>query len=130
MSEPGAPAPTGVPELALRAAGLVVAVWGAVLLALVGAFLTPLRFGGVLIPVSIPLAIAGNLVLTWFVGSTTGRRGLALVPGLAWVGLSLVAAGRTTEGDLLVTNWVGPVAVLAGAATLGLGLFRGSRGRA
>lgn len=128
MSSPSAPPPTGVPELVLRAVGLTVAVWGAVLLALIGAFLTPLRLGGVLVPVSIPLAVAGNLGLIWFVRITTGWRGLVLVPGLVWVAVLLLASGRTTEGDLLVANWVGPVSLLAGATTVGLTLLR-DRGR-
>jgi hypothetical protein len=119
---PPAPPPT-LPELAVRAAGLVIAIWAAVLLALFGAILTPLRLGGALVPVSIPLAVAGNLALVWFVEVTTGRRGLALVPGLAWVAVTLVAGGRTTEGDLLIVNWVGPVSLLAGGATLALALF-------
>jgi hypothetical protein len=124
VSLPPAPPPTGTPELALRAAGLIVAVWGAVLLALAGAFLTPLRVGDVLVPVSIPLAVAGNLGLIWFVRFTTGWRGLALVPGLVWVAVLLLASGRTSEGDLIAANWVGPVSLLAGAATVGVTLLR------
>ena len=53
-------------DLAVRAAGALVALWGAVLLAAIGAFLTPLRLGATLIPVSVLLAIVGNGALIWF----------------------------------------------------------------
>jgi hypothetical protein len=114
------PAERGWLDLFLRIAGAVVALWGAVLLAIAGAFLTPFRVGTVLVPVSVLLAVAGNAVLVWFARRTTGHKFLTVAPGLVWLGVTFLALDRTDEGDLVLyqQNWVSMVYLLAGAATV------------
>ena len=68
-------------DAALRGAGAAVAAWGAVVLAVYGAFITPLRVGTVLVPVALVFAVVGNLMLIWFAHEVTRNRWLALVPG-------------------------------------------------
>jgi hypothetical protein len=58
-TEPPADSDPDRHEIWLKAGGLVVGCLGAVLLAVAGAFLTPLRVGGVLVPVVLPLVVAG-----------------------------------------------------------------------
>lgn len=113
-------------ELALRAGGTVVAVWAAVLLALVGAFLTPARLGGVLVPVSVLLAIVGNIAVMRFAYVTTRRRLLAVLPGVVWIVVAFVASTGTAEGDIVLSsaNWVGPAYLLAGSATVAICAYR------
>jgi hypothetical protein len=113
-------------DLALRIAGSVVAVWGAALLGVVGALFTPVRVSGQLVPVSVLLAIGGNLGLMWFAYVTTARRGLALLPGAVWIVVAFVASTGTREGDVVISsrNWVGSVYLLAGTATIGLTAYR------
>jgi Na+-translocating ferredoxin:NAD+ oxidoreductase RnfD subunit len=107
-------------DLFLRIAGAVVSLWGAVLLAIAGAFLTPFRVGTVLVPVSVLLAVAGNAVLVWLARRTTGHKFLTVAPGLVWLGVTFLALDRTNEGDLVLyqQNWVSLVYLLAGAATV------------
>jgi hypothetical protein len=124
---PLAPAdPTPRQELLLRIAGTAVGVWGAVLLALLGAFLTPFRIGGVLVPVSLVLAIAGTWLLISFTFDVTRHRFLALVPGLVWLMISFAGANRTTEGDLVLSqgNWVATVYLFAGAIAISVAAYR------
>lgn len=113
-------------DLAVRIAGGLVAVAGGLVTAVVEVFLTPLRIDGVRLPVSILLAIAGNLVLVWFTYRTTGRRGMVVLPFLVWMVVMIRASGRTAEGDLLLTgdNWVGLVTIFAGTAAFAVGGYR------
>jgi hypothetical protein len=69
------------------------------------------------LPLALVLAVAGNAALAWFTREVTGRTLAVLAPFVVWVGLMLVAAGRTREGDLVLTgnNWVGLVTMFAGA---------------
>jgi len=48
------------------------------------------------------------------------------LPALVWVGLMMIAASRTTEGDVLLgaNNWVGLVMIAAGSLTFGVVGFR------
>ena len=110
----------------LRWVGAAVAVWGAVLIATFGAFITPWRVGTVLVPVALPLAVLGNAALIRFAYRVTRNKFLGLLPGLVWVVVSFVASARTTEGDLVLyqSNWVATVYLLAGAATVGVAAYR------
>jgi hypothetical protein len=133
---PGVPPPRGAPrpyrpddkvlDVLLRIAGAVVAVWGGVLLGTYATFLTAYRIGTVLVPVSLVLAVAGNLALIWFAYLTTGNKWLALLPGLVWAALSFVGATRTSEGDLVLyqSNWVGTVYLFAGSITVAVAAYR------
>jgi hypothetical protein len=111
---------------AVRWAGAAVAVWGGAVLGAFGAFATAYRVGTVLVPVALLFAVFGNAVLIRFAHRVTGRRFLALLPGLVWITLSFVASSRTTEGDLVLyqSNWVATVYLLAGSATVGLMAYR------
>jgi hypothetical protein len=85
-----------------------------------GAFLTPFRVHGTLVPISLVIALGGNIAVIWFAHTVTGNRGLALVPGAVWLVLSFLASSRTSAGDLLLIggDWVasaylvcGPIAI-------------------
>jgi hypothetical protein len=107
-------------DLAISVGAVVVSVWAAVVIAIVGAFLTPFRIGGHVVPLSLFLVVGGNAAVVWFAYSVTGRRSLALLPGLVWVGVSLLAASRTTEGDLVLIqgNWVATVYLVVGSLAI------------
>lgn len=113
-------------DLAVRVGGTVVGIWGGVLLAFYGAFLVGFRIGGVLVPISLLLAVGGNVLLIWFTFEATRHKFLALLPSLIWVVLSFLASTRTTEGDLVLvdSNWVSVVYLLAGSVTIGLVAYR------
>jgi cytochrome c oxidase subunit IV len=110
----------------LRIIGLVVAIWGAVLLSSYGAFMTPYRVGGTLVPVAILLAVGGNAGLIWYAYHVTGWRRLSLLPGIVWIVASFQWSARTGEGDLVLTtsNWVGTVYLVSGWATIFFAAYR------
>ncbi|TDB72644.1 hypothetical protein [Micromonospora sp. KC723] len=113
-------------DLALRVAGGIVSAVGGVLAAVLGLVLTPVRVGGHLIGVSVPVTIAAAIVLSWFAYATVGRKWALALPALPWFALTAVAAVRTAEGDLLLTgdNWVGLAMITAGAMTFAVMAFR------
>jgi hypothetical protein len=47
-----------------------------------------------------------------------------LLPGIVWFALSFLGAERTTEGDLILYNWVATVYIYAGAITVGVAAYR------
>jgi hypothetical protein len=110
----------------LRLAGLLVACLGALLVAVLCAFLTPFRIGSFLVPVSLVLVVAGLTAVTRFAHTVTDHVGLSLIPGVLWLVLSLVLSVRTSEGDLVLisTNWVATVYLLVGSVTIGVLAFR------
>lgn len=124
------PVPPGrwvrVVDLALRVAGGGLAVFGGVLTAVVEIVLAGLRLGDQLIGVSVPLAVVANIALGWFAHTTVGRRWAVVLPALPWFAMMVVAAGRTDEGDVLLTgdNWVGLAMIVAGAMTFAVLGFR------
>jgi hypothetical protein len=83
---------------ALLVAGL--AAW----LALVEVFWLPLRVAGVLVPVSVVAAVAGNLLLVPLAARLTGSRVLAALPALVWLTVAVAASIRRPEGDLVITG--------------------------
>jgi hypothetical protein len=83
---------------ALLVAGL--AAW----LALVEVFWLPLRVAGVLVPVSVVAAVAGNLLLVPLAAWLTGSRVLAALPALVWLTVAVAASIRRPEGDLVITG--------------------------
>jgi hypothetical protein len=113
-------------DLGLKGLGAAIAVWGALVLAAYGAFISAFRVGALLVPVAVPIAIVGNAALIWFAYRVTGHKFLGLLPGLLWVAVSFVWSSRTTEGDLVLyqSNWVATVYLLAGSATIGLCAYR------
>ncbi len=77
----------------------LVAAWAA----LVEVLWLPLRIGGVAVPVSIPAALAVNLLLVVLTHRLTGSRVAAVLPAVAWLVVVLPASQRRPEGDLLIT---------------------------
>jgi hypothetical protein len=123
---PAEPPPPVWLDPLLKWLGLAVAVWGGALLALLGAFLTPLRWGTVLIPVAIVLVVAGNILLIRWTHDVTGSVWASFVPGLVWLIVTLVLSSRTNEGDLVLTsnNWVATACLLAGPVAIGVTGYR------
>jgi hypothetical protein len=91
-----------------RAASLIgwglLAVGAAAWLALVEVFWLPLRVGGVLVPVSVAAAVAGNLLLVDQAFRRSGSRVVALLPALTWAVVAIGAAIRRPEGDLVLVG--------------------------
>jgi hypothetical protein len=88
--------------VAVTAAPVVVAV--AAWLAVVQVFWLPLRVDGVLVPVSVVAAVAGNLLLVDGAHRLSGSRLVAVLPAATWLAVSVPAAVRRPEGDLLITG--------------------------
>src|SRR3712207_2538496 len=84
---------------------IVVGGW----LALAEVFWLPLRIGGVLAPLSILVAVVGNLLLPGLLHRLSGSRLVAVLPAAVWVVVVLMAMSRRPEGDV----------VLAGTGALG-----------
>ena len=106
-------------EYLIRIGGAVVVTYAAFGLAVVESFTVPFRIGGVLVPVAAVGAIAGNIVLPRLMLYLARHRGLALLPGLVWFVVVLIAASPTGESDLIITSgWPGMALLLSGAATI------------
>lgn len=102
----------------------------ALLLAVWGAFLVPLRLGGVPVPASVLVAAVGNVALGVAGGRLLGTAG-ALAPGALWVAVALTLGSRRAEGDLVVPgSAMGTAFLVVGAlgAAVGYGVAS-ARGR-
>jgi hypothetical protein len=126
---PAEPARGDSPALdrTIRVAGIVISLLAAVLSGALELFLTTLRLGGVLVGVSIPMAVAGNAAIAWFAVTTTGRRWALGLPWAVWTLMMVFAAGaRTTEGDYLVSgdNWIALIMILTGSLTFAVYSYR------
>jgi hypothetical protein len=126
VSEPAPAEPSRLVDLLLTVAGTGLAVLMAVLTALLELQLSALRVGGVFIGVAVLVAVVANYAISWFVHRATDRKWTVALPALVWVGLMMIAASRTTEGDVLLgaNNWVGLVMIAAGSLTFGVVGFR------
>ena len=80
------------------------AVLAAAWLALVEVFWLPLRVAGFLLPLSIPVAVVGNLMLTDLYLRASGSRLVAALPAVTWLVVVVAAMGRRPEGDLVITG--------------------------
>jgi hypothetical protein len=130
MTEQPSPVPSG---RWLGIVGLVIATLLAGVSSIWEAFLTPLvvhwTSGGqahfVRLPVSLVAALLLNAALAWFAYSMTGKMLAIAAPFLAWTAPMLIAAGRTHEGDLVLTtnNWVGISTMFVGALTYGVAVY-------
>ena len=95
---------------------LLVLVLG-VLATLWGAFLVPLRIGGVVFPVSLVIVVVANAGLGVAAGRLLGRWGSALV-GALWLLLAFRLSTPRPEGDLIIANsWVGVGYLLLGVVS-------------
>ena len=89
----------------------VVAAW----FALVEVLWLPLYAGAVPLPLSIPVAVAVNLLLVTLTHRVTGSRVAAVVPALVWLAVVVPATQRRPEGDVLLTgDWRGLAFLLLG----------------
>ena len=70
-------------------------------LAVWGAFLVPLRVGGVPVPLGLLLALA-TVPLCRAGGRVLGHRGGAVGPALVWLGTASALSSQRREGDLVV----------------------------
>jgi hypothetical protein len=113
-------------DLALRVLGGLVAMAGGLVTAVIEVFLAPLRVGTVRLPLSLLLAVVGNLVLVWYTYRVTEKLAAVALPALVWIVVMVRASGRTTEGDLLLTgdNWVGLLTILGGTVAFAGGAYR------
>jgi hypothetical protein len=126
------PAPRPAPAW-LSWVGGVIAVALAFVSAVWEAFLTPLAWQWqsgehvhyVRLPVALVCAVVGNAALAWFTREVTGKTLAVLAPFAAWTAPMLIAAGRTSEGDLILTsnNWVGLVTMFAGALSFAVAAY-------
>ena len=83
---------------------VLAAVLAAAWLALVEVFWLPLRVAGFLLPLSIPAAVVGNLMLTDLYLRASGSRLVAALPAVTWLVVVVAAMGRRPEGDLVITG--------------------------
>ncbi|MDQ6650855.1 MAG: DUF6113 family protein [Actinomycetota bacterium] len=110
-----------------RLAGATLAGWYVVLAALgalaglVGAFLIPLHVGRTVAPVSIVIAVVGNVALALLGARATGSRAGAAVPWVSWLFVAIVLSSAGRGGDIVVTGDVVGYGYLLGGA-LGGGL--------
>jgi hypothetical protein len=109
-----------------RVLGFVVALLLAAISAAYEAFLTPLYWGSIRLPVSMVAAVVGNLALVYFTYVVTGRRLATAGPAVVWVAVMVAAASRSSEGDLVLTdnNWVGIGTMLAGSVAFAVAGYR------
>jgi Family of unknown function (DUF6113) len=96
-------------------AGVLVAV-AAAGLAVLECFLVPLRIGTVPLPIAVPLAMAGNILLARLAGRQTGSVAGAAVPPVLWLVAVVVLSWPRAEGDVIVEgSLTGLVFLFAGA---------------
>jgi hypothetical protein len=102
--------------LAVRvSAGVLVSLFS-VGLALVEAFLVPLRVGMVPLPICVLLAVAGNVVLTKLAVRQTGSIVVGVLQPVLWLLVVVVLSLPRAEGDLIVPgSATGLVFLFAGA---------------
>ena len=126
-----APAPAPVPPppshaadpLAVRiAAGVLISVFS-VGLALVEAFLVPLRVGTVPLPLCALLAVVGNAGLTKLAVRQTGSIVWGVLQPVLWLLVIVVLSVPRAEGDLIVPGTaIGLVFLFAGAVAGAYGI--------
>jgi hypothetical protein len=91
--------------------GLTAAILGA-WLALVEVFWLPFRVAGLLVPVSVVVAVVGNLLLPAAAFRFSGSRLVAVLPAGTWLVVAVAAMMRRPEGDLIM-NGVGASGVVS-----------------
>jgi hypothetical protein len=91
----------------------------AVQAAVVESFLVPLHAGRWAVPVAVPAAVVGNVLLAKGMAWLTGRRLAAVVPPVLWLVVVLALAAPRPEGDLVVPGTLAGLAFLFLGATAG-----------
>ena len=109
------PAP-GPRPMALRVVGGLLVAVAAVGLSVMESFLVPLRAGTVPLPLSVLLAVLGNVLLCRLGGRWTESTVGAAVPAVLWLVTVVVLSLPRPEGDLVVPGTLmGLVFLFAGA---------------
>ncbi len=91
-------------------------IWLALLNAVYGAFLVPLRIGATHLPVALLLASAGNYGVGLAGGRVLRRPAGAAIPGLLWLVVAFLLGTSRREGDLVIPgDWVGVAFLVVGA---------------
>ncbi len=112
---PARPDPAADPLAARVVAGVLISLFS-VGLALVEAFLVPLRVGTVPLPICVLLAVAGNVVLTKLAVRQTGSVVVGVLQPVLWLLVVVVLSLPRAEGDLIVPgSATGLVFLFAGA---------------
>jgi hypothetical protein len=113
-------------------AAVLVSAW----LAVVEVFWLPLRIGGVLVPLSVVGAVAGNLAIGAAARRLSGTGTAAVLAAGAWLVVVVAAMIPRSEGDLLIvgggtTGVVNIVFLMAGVVSAAYATGRAlARGRA
>jgi hypothetical protein len=120
-----------VADVVLRVLGVALAFGGGLATAALAVLLIPLRVGSFgwpdggglaafRLPVAIIVAVVGNMFLVWFARHATGVRWAALLPGIGWFTMIVVALRTTAEGDrlLMPDDWVGTLTLFGGTIVL------------
>jgi hypothetical protein len=113
------PADPALDPLVLRVvAGILVTV-AAIGLAVIEAFLVPLRAGSVRLPICVPLAVFGNILLARLALRQTGSILAAGLQPVVWLVTVLVLSLPRAEGDVIVEGTVTGLVFLFGGAVGG-----------
>jgi hypothetical protein len=115
--------PTNPVDVALRVmAGFIAFGLGAAS-AIYEALLSALYWHHDRLPLSLVIALIANPALAIFAYWGTGRLLGILAPAAPWLIVMVLAASRTTEGDLIFTNnnWVGIATLFVGSIAFALG---------
>ncbi|HYT09149.1 MAG TPA: DUF6113 family protein [Mycobacteriales bacterium] len=91
----------------------------AIELAVVEAFLVPLRIGTVPLPVCVLLAMVGNVALPRLAASLSRQPAVAVVPPVLWLVVVLLLSAPRAEGDLVVPGTLTGLAFLFGGCVAG-----------
>ncbi len=133
LDSSGAQPPVAGPAgLAYRVSAYTVVLVLAVLFAVWGAFLVPLRLGGVPVPLCVVIAVVGNAGLGLAGTRITGSRLGGAGPGLVWLLIALTFGTQTASGDTVIQASVMGYAflllgIIAAVAVLGVGPSPGAR---
>jgi len=115
LPAPARPGRAADPLAARVVAGVLISLFS-VGLALVEAFLVPLRVGTVPLPICVLLAVAGNVVLTKLAVRQTGSVVVGVLQPVLWLLVVVVLSLPRAEGDLIVPgSATGLVFLFAGA---------------
>lgn len=115
LPAPARPDRAADPLAARVAAGVLISLFS-VGLALVEAFLVPLRVGTVPLPICVLLGVAGNVVLTKLAVRQTGSVVVGVLQPVLWLLVVVVLSLPRAEGDLIVPgSATGLVFLFAGA---------------
>lgn len=126
------PSVAGPAGLAYRVSAYTMVLVLTVLFAVWGAFLVPLRLGGVPVPLCVVIAVVGNAGLGLAGTRITGSRLGGAGPGLVWLLIALTFGTQTASGDTVIQASVMGYAflllgIIAAVAVLGVGPSPGAR---